>query len=90
MSGPADTIRTVRGRAVRCRDTGDGPPVLLLHGIGRTLAAFAELHGRLARDHRAGPWPAAPSGPCSTTGGTSPPPASARRWRWPAARTPPG
>ncbi|MFC5946059.1 alpha/beta fold hydrolase [Micromonospora harpali] len=52
MSGPADTIVTVRGRVARCRVTGDGPPVVLLHGIGRTLADFAELHGRLARDHR--------------------------------------
>ncbi|WP_432953433.1 alpha/beta fold hydrolase [Micromonospora haikouensis] len=52
MSGPADTIVTVRGRVARCRVTGDGPPVVLLHGIGRTLADFAELHERLAHDHR--------------------------------------
>ncbi|MFF3854501.1 alpha/beta fold hydrolase [Micromonospora sp. NPDC002575] len=52
MSDPADTVVTVRGRAARCRVAGDGPPVVLLHGIGRTLADFAELHERLAPDHR--------------------------------------
>ncbi|WP_036371801.1 alpha/beta fold hydrolase [Micromonospora sp. ATCC 39149] len=52
MTGPVDTIVTVRGRASRCRVAGDGPLVVLLHGIGRTLADFAELHDRLARDHR--------------------------------------
>ncbi len=43
---------TVRGRAVRCRVSGQGPPVVLLHGIGRTLADFADQHDLLARDHR--------------------------------------
>ncbi|WP_229401640.1 alpha/beta fold hydrolase [Micromonospora okii] len=52
MTVPADTVVTVHGRATRCRVAGDGPPVVLLHGIGRTLADFAELHDRLARDHR--------------------------------------
>ncbi|MFC8851278.1 MULTISPECIES: alpha/beta fold hydrolase [unclassified Micromonospora] len=52
MTGPVDTVVTVRGRVARCRVAGDGPPVVLLHGIGRTLADFAELHERLACDHR--------------------------------------
>ncbi|MGC4808844.1 alpha/beta fold hydrolase [Micromonospora sp. DT233] len=50
-AGDPGTV-TVRGRAVRCRVAGQGPPVVLLHGIGRTLADFAELHDLLARDHR--------------------------------------
>lgn len=48
----APTVVTVNGHATRCRVTGDGPPVVLLHGISRTLADFADLHDRLARDHR--------------------------------------
>ncbi|MEU8265149.1 alpha/beta fold hydrolase [Micromonospora sp. NPDC048999] len=48
---PADTL-TVAGRRMRCRITGDGPPVVLLHGIGRTLDDFAAQHELLARDHR--------------------------------------
>ncbi|MBB5114133.1 alpha/beta fold hydrolase [Micromonospora echinospora] len=43
--------RTVDGRRVRCRISGDGPPVVLLHGIGRTLDDFTALHTALARDH---------------------------------------
>ncbi|GGS11174.1 hypothetical protein GCM10010169_64700 [Micromonospora fulviviridis] len=48
---PADEL-TVTGRRMRCRIAGDGPPVVLLHGIGRTLEDFAALHAALARDHR--------------------------------------
>ncbi|MEV4520617.1 alpha/beta fold hydrolase [Micromonospora tulbaghiae] len=47
---PADE-RTVEGRRTRCRISGDGPPVVLLHGIGRTLDDFTALHTALARDH---------------------------------------
>ncbi|KAB1904360.1 alpha/beta fold hydrolase [Micromonospora sp. AMSO1212t] len=47
---PADE-RTVDGRRTRCRISGDGPPVVLLHGIGRTLDDFTALHAALARDH---------------------------------------
>jgi pimeloyl-ACP methyl ester carboxylesterase len=43
---------TVAGRRVRCRVTGDGPPVVLLHGIGRTLDDFAAVQELLARHHR--------------------------------------
>ncbi|MEU1807818.1 alpha/beta fold hydrolase [Micromonospora aurantiaca (nom. illeg.)] len=42
---------TVDGRRTRCRISGDGPPVVLLHGIGRTLDDFTALHPALARDH---------------------------------------
>ncbi|MFD2768506.1 alpha/beta fold hydrolase [Micromonospora eburnea] len=48
---PADEL-IVAGRRVRCRIAGDGPPVVLLHGIGRTLDDFAAQHALLARDHR--------------------------------------
>ncbi|MFU8874498.1 alpha/beta fold hydrolase [Micromonospora sp. SL4-19] len=48
---PADWL-TVVGRRVRRRITGDGPPVVLLHGIGRTLDDFAAQHELLAPDHR--------------------------------------
>ncbi|MFR9779864.1 alpha/beta fold hydrolase [Micromonospora sp. MS34] len=48
---PAEAL-TVAGRRVRYRVSGDGPPVVLLHGIGRTLDDFADQHHGLARDHR--------------------------------------
>ncbi|SBT45093.1 alpha/beta fold hydrolase [Micromonospora narathiwatensis] len=48
---PADEL-TVAGRRVRCRIAGDGPPVVLLHGIGRTLDDFTAQHALLSRDHR--------------------------------------
>ncbi|GAA3786916.1 alpha/beta fold hydrolase [Micromonospora maritima] len=48
---PADEC-AVDGRRTRCRVSGDGPPVLLLHGIGRTLDDVTALHAALARDHR--------------------------------------
>ncbi|MFU8854724.1 alpha/beta fold hydrolase [Micromonospora sp. SL1-18] len=48
---PAGTV-TVAGRRMRCRIAGAGPPVVLLHGIGRTLEDFAAQHELLARDHR--------------------------------------
>ncbi|MGC1211405.1 MAG: alpha/beta fold hydrolase [Micromonospora sp.] len=42
----------VAGRRVRYRVEGDGPPVVLLHGIGRTLDDFTAQADLLARDHR--------------------------------------
>ncbi|MET8836832.1 alpha/beta fold hydrolase [Micromonospora sp. NPDC004540] len=48
---PADS-RDVGGRRMRCRIDGQGTPVVLLHGIGRTLEDFAAVHAGLARDHR--------------------------------------
>ncbi|WBB68645.1 alpha/beta fold hydrolase [Micromonospora sp. WMMD812] len=43
---------TVAGRRVRHRVDGDGPPVVLLHGIGRTLRDFTEQHELLAQGFR--------------------------------------
>ncbi|MEV4466414.1 alpha/beta fold hydrolase [Micromonospora echinofusca] len=53
MSAPAGRRHvTVDGRRVCHRVDGDGPPVLLLHGIGRTLRDFTELHELLAERFR--------------------------------------
>lgn len=43
---------TVAGRRVCHRVDGDGAPVVLLHGIGRTLRDFDDLHERLAQRYR--------------------------------------
>jgi pimeloyl-ACP methyl ester carboxylesterase len=45
---------TVRGARIRVRESGDPghPPVLLLHGIGRSLEDWDPQHERLAGDHR--------------------------------------
>lgn len=43
---------TVDGRRVHHRVDGAGPPVLLLHGIGRTLHDFTEQHELLAGRYR--------------------------------------
>ncbi|MFI2651363.1 alpha/beta fold hydrolase [Micromonospora fulviviridis] len=48
---PTDEL-SVAGRWMRCRIAGDGPPVVLLHGIGRTLEDFTAVHAALAGDHR--------------------------------------
>jgi len=52
MSRP--TFVEVDGRRVRVRVDGDpaNPPVLLLHGIGRSLDDWAPQHERLASAHR--------------------------------------
>lgn len=52
MSTP--TYLTVEGRRTRVRIAGDPdrPPVLLLHGIGRSLEDWAPQFDRLARTHR--------------------------------------
>jgi pimeloyl-ACP methyl ester carboxylesterase len=42
----------VDGRQARYRDTGSGSPVLLLHGIGRSLADWDEQHRLLEASHR--------------------------------------
>ncbi|MEH0974503.1 alpha/beta fold hydrolase [Micromonospora sp. CPCC 205546] len=53
MSAPAGRRHvSVDGRRVCHRVDGDGPPVLLLHGIGRTLRDFTELHELLAERFR--------------------------------------
>ena len=45
---------TVRGARIRYRESGDpaGPPVVLLHGIGRSLEDWDPQHERLADGHR--------------------------------------
>jgi 2-hydroxymuconate-semialdehyde hydrolase len=45
---------TVRGRQIRVCDTGDpaDPPILLLHGIGRSLEDWAEQHELLSDSYR--------------------------------------
>ncbi|GAA3919881.1 alpha/beta fold hydrolase [Actinoplanes auranticolor] len=55
MSGPGPVREvTVRGARIRVRESGDPghPPVLLLHGIGRSLEDWDPQHERLAGDHR--------------------------------------
>ncbi|RSM48075.1 alpha/beta hydrolase [Actinoplanes sp. ATCC 53533] len=48
------TELTVRGARIRVRRSGDPahPPVLLLHGIGRSLEDWDPQHDRLSADHR--------------------------------------
>ena len=48
----APTFTDVGGVRTRFVVQGDGPPVLLLHGIGRSLEDWEGLYGRLAPDHR--------------------------------------
>ncbi|BCL17838.1 alpha/beta fold hydrolase [Micromonospora sagamiensis] len=43
----SDSWLTVAGRRVRYRVDGSGPPVVLLHGIGRSLEDWAEQHDLL-------------------------------------------
>jgi 2-hydroxymuconate-semialdehyde hydrolase len=45
---------TVRGARIRARQSGDpgNPPLVLLHGIGRSLEDWDPQHDRLAGDHR--------------------------------------
>ncbi|WP_433292026.1 alpha/beta fold hydrolase [Actinoplanes sp. CA-030573] len=48
------TYVTVRDARIRYHETGDreAPPVVLLHGIGRSLEDWSEQHDRLSGDHR--------------------------------------
>jgi pimeloyl-ACP methyl ester carboxylesterase len=52
-NGTTTTV-PVAGRPVRIRLSGpaDAPPVVLLHGIGRSLEDWSAAHELLARDHR--------------------------------------
>ena len=49
-----ETYVDVRGARIRVHGSGDPahPPVLLLHGIGRSLADWEPQHSRLADEHR--------------------------------------
>jgi pimeloyl-ACP methyl ester carboxylesterase len=49
---PVTAQLTVAGRQVRYRVDGAGPPVVLLHGIGRSLEDWAEQHELLRGRHR--------------------------------------
>ncbi|MFF9321569.1 alpha/beta fold hydrolase [Streptomyces sp. NPDC014735] len=48
---PPTAFLDVAGRTVRCTAAGSGPPVLLLHGLDRSLADWAPLQAALP-DHR--------------------------------------
>lgn len=48
---PGTATVTVDGLRVRYRRTGEGPPVVLLHGIGQSLEDWTEQHELLASDH---------------------------------------
>ena len=52
MPSPETSRITVRGRQVRYRVDGAGPPVILLHGIGRSLEDWIEQHELLQARHR--------------------------------------
>jgi pimeloyl-ACP methyl ester carboxylesterase len=45
-------VSAVDGRRIRYRVTGEGPPVVLLHGIGRSLDDWAEQHDLLGDQYR--------------------------------------
>jgi pimeloyl-ACP methyl ester carboxylesterase len=47
----APRFLSVRGRRTRYVISGDGPPVVLLHGIGRSLEDWSEVLHRLAEAH---------------------------------------
>lgn len=47
-----EQVATVDGLALHYLDAGEGPPVLLLHGMGGSLANFPRTIALLARDHR--------------------------------------
>ena len=49
---PGSGYLTVGGLRLRYRDTGTGPPLLLLHGIGQSLEDWSEQHDRLSASHR--------------------------------------
>ncbi|RZU54338.1 pimeloyl-ACP methyl ester carboxylesterase [Krasilnikovia cinnamomea] len=54
VDAPGTTYVSVRGVRIRVRETGDpaGPPVLLLHGIGRSLEDWAPQHDRFDAEFR--------------------------------------
>ena len=48
LRAPATRTIAVNGRQVRFRDEGEGAPVVLVHGIGRSLEDWSEQHELLA------------------------------------------
>ncbi|WP_316313850.1 alpha/beta fold hydrolase [Clavibacter michiganensis] len=51
LRAPGTAMLDVGGRRVRHRVTGSGDPLLLLHGIGRSLEDWDEQHARLSAGH---------------------------------------
>jgi pimeloyl-ACP methyl ester carboxylesterase len=51
LRAPGTAMLDVGDRRVRHRVTGTGDPVLLLHGIGRSLEDWDEQHARLSAHH---------------------------------------
>ncbi|MBM7387158.1 alpha/beta fold hydrolase [Clavibacter phaseoli] len=51
LRAPGTSMTEVGGRQVRHRVTGSGDPLLLLHGIGRSLEDWDEQHDRLSAGH---------------------------------------
>ncbi len=51
LNGGARSLR-VRGHLVRYRDSGDGPPVMLVHGLGCSPGWWRDVVPALARNHR--------------------------------------
>ncbi len=51
LRAPGTGMLDVGGRRVRHRVTGSGDPLLLLHGIGRSLEDWDEQHARLSAGH---------------------------------------
>ncbi|ARC55636.1 Dihydrolipoyllysine-residue acetyltransferase component of acetoin cleaving system [Frondihabitans sp. 762G35] len=49
---PTEATATVGGRRANYRETGSGSPVLLLHGIGRSLHDWDDQHRLLSSEHR--------------------------------------
>lgn len=47
LRAPSTTRLTVDGKTVRYRDEGEGTPVVLVHGIGRSLEDWMEQHDLL-------------------------------------------
>ncbi|MCJ1711787.1 alpha/beta fold hydrolase [Clavibacter michiganensis subsp. phaseoli] len=52
LRAPGTAMTEVDGRQVRHRVTGSGDPLLLLHGIGRSLEDWDEQHDRLSAGHQ--------------------------------------
>jgi cation diffusion facilitator CzcD-associated flavoprotein CzcO/pimeloyl-ACP methyl ester carboxylesterase len=52
LSRSGAAVATIGGRQLRYRVTGEGTPVLLLHGIGRSLEDWDEQHDLLSPRHR--------------------------------------
>lgn len=52
LSREGTAFADIGGHRLRYRDTGEGAPILLLHGIGRSLEDWDEQHALLSTHHR--------------------------------------